>query len=92
MPVTYVHIEWPDQIKDQLYSPSSVVKEYFNTNQEISVAEFNLACSESLNEASNRVAQKFGFGCTSAMAELQRIQSECKKYNETEKIKILAIK
>ncbi len=92
MPVTYVYIEWPDQQKDQVYSPSSVVENYFNPEQEIPIAEFSNTCNKSLNEASHRVAQKFGFGCTSAMAELKRIQSLCQKYSDTETVKILSIK
>lgn len=92
MPVTYVHIKWPDQVEDQIYSPSSIIKNYFVPEQEITIAEFHTKCTESLNEASGRVAQKFGFACTSAMAEDIRISSLCKNYKETEIVEIISIK
>ena len=92
MPVTYVHIKWPDNTKDQVYSPSTVIENYFTPEEELPITEFNKICNESLDKASDRVAQKFGFGCTAAMAEKKRIQSECKKYKNTEKVKIIAIK
>jgi len=92
MPITYVHIKWPDDAEDHIYSPSRVIENYFTSEQEITISEFNNICGESLDEASERVAQKFGYACTSAMAEKQRIQKLCKNYRETEKVKITSIK
>lgn len=92
MPVTHVYIKWPDSTEDKVYSPSSIVKSYFAKEQEVTINEFNAICNTSLNEASERVIQKFGYACTSAMAEIQRIQNLCKKYDEEEKVKIISIK
>ncbi len=92
MPVTYVHIKWPDNTKDKIYSPSSVIRNYFNPEDEITIKEFEGICNESLDKASDRVAEKFGFGCTSAMAEKKRIYALSKKYKDTEKVKIISIK
>ncbi len=92
MPVTYVHIELPDHKKDQIYSPSSIIQEYFNPGEVLSVDTFLTICTKSLNEASERVRQKFGYACTSAMAESQRINTLCQNYDTSKKIKIVSIK
>ncbi len=92
MPVTYIHIQWPNEEEDQVYSPSSIIENYFTPQQEITVTKFNALCNESLTKASDRVAKKFGFACTSAMAEMQRITSCCKNHDGSEKVKIIAIK
>ena len=92
MPITYVHIELPDQTKDQIYSPSSVIKEYFNPGEDLTVSKFLTTCNEGLQEASERVRQKFGYACTSAIAESQRIHTLCKNYDSSKKIKIISFK
>ncbi len=91
MPVTHVHIEWPDQETDQVYSPSSIIEDYFTVGATLCIDEFAKACNESLNEANGRVRQKFGFACTSAQAELHRISEKCKTYDATKRVKIIAI-
>ncbi len=91
MPVTHVHIEWPDQKADQIYSPSSIIKEYFKPAEELAMADFLTACTESLNQASQRVEKKFGFECTSASAELQRVEFLSRAYDHSSKVKIISI-
>lgn len=92
MPVTYVHIEWPDKEPDQIYSPSSIIENYFTPGNSISVNEFSKSCKDGLGEASERVRQKFGFACTSAQAELHRITEKCKNYTTDTSVKIISIK
>ncbi|WP_010179480.1 MSMEG_0570 family nitrogen starvation response protein [Aquimarina agarilytica] len=92
MPVTYVNIEWPDNKTDQVYSPSSIVEDYFSSGQEITVEEFLSTCNTALNEASERVRQKYGYACTSAQAESHRINELCQTYEHSKKVKIVSIK
>jgi uncharacterized repeat protein (TIGR04042 family) len=91
MPITYVHIEWPDHKTGQVYSPSSVIKEYFKSGERLSVEKFLAACTEGLNAASERVQQKFGYTCTSAIAELERINILCQNYDISKKVKIISV-
>jgi uncharacterized repeat protein (TIGR04042 family) len=91
MPVTYVYIEWPDNKTDKVYSPSSVIKEYFRPEEYLSIEEFLATCIEGLKAADERVLQKFGYACTSAMAESQRINSICQNYDISKKVKIISI-
>ena len=92
MPVTYVHIEWPDHTIDQVYSPSRVIRKYFKPGEDLSIAMFSATCTKALNEASERVRQKFGMTCTAAMAESHRINTLCDAYDNSKKVKIVSIK
>ena len=91
MPVTYVHIEWPNHKTDHVYAPSSVIQEYFKSGEYLSVEIFLAACSEGLHKASERVEQKFGYSCTSAIAELERINTICQNYDTSKKVKIVSV-
>lgn len=92
MPVTYVNIEWPDSQTDQIYSPSSVIEEYFKVGESISINDFLTKSNEGLAEASERVRKKFGYACTSAQAESDRIKERCDVYDASKKVKIISIK
>lgn len=91
MPVTYVNIEWPDKQKDRIYSPSSVIEEYFNIGDSLEINHFLTTCNKSLTDASERVRKKFGYACTSAQAESFRISEKCKTYGTSKKVKIISI-
>lgn len=91
MPVTHVNIVWPDHQEDKVYSPSSVVKEHFKSGEVLTIKEFLSKTEASLLEASERVRLKFGYGCTSAQAELNRIQEKCTSFNAENNIKIISI-
>ena len=92
MPVTYVNIEWPNQEFDKVYSPSSVIKEYFTEGDSLSVEEFLTKCNNALYEASERVKKKYGYACTTAQEELKRINEKCKDFHFLKNVKIISIK
>lgn len=92
MPITYVHIEWPDRQKDQIYSPSSVIENYFNIGETITINDLLTKSNEALAEASERVRKKFGYACTSAQAESHRIKEKSDEYEASKKVKIISIK
>jgi len=92
MPITYVHIEWPDNQTDQVYSPSSVIEDYFKVGETLRIDTFLERCNSSLNEASERVRKKFGYACTSAEAESYRIKLKCEDYDVSKNVKIMSIK
>ncbi len=74
MPETTFTAELPDGTCQPCYSPSSVVKQYFNPGQVVSAGEFIELSRTALTEASERVRQKFGFSCTAASASLHDIE------------------
>ena len=75
MPETPFTVTLPDGSFHACYSPSSVVKEYFQKDQKLSAEEFLSKSRVALNEASERVRKKFGFACTGASASLEDIEA-----------------
>lgn len=74
MPETPFTVTLPDGTFHACYSPSSVVREYFEKDQVLPVSEFLTLSRKALNEASERVRKKFGFACTGATASLDEIE------------------
>lgn len=63
-----------DDVVERLYSPSSIVAEYFKAGQSYPLDEFQTMARIALERASDRVARKYGYACTAAMAQLDRIE------------------
>lgn len=74
MPEVYMQIKWPNKKDDSVYSPSSVLYDYFKAGQTMPVPAFQEKITEALLKASSRVAAKYGYECTSALEEIQRIK------------------
>ena len=92
MPVTYLNIEWPNEETDQVYSPSSVIQDYFTPGNLLPVDKFLQITNEALTEASERVRRKYGYACTSAQEEIRRVSLKCKDYDAINSVKIISIK
>ncbi len=75
MPETYWTVRWPDGAEERLYSPSSVVAELFTPGQSYPVPDFLNRARIAMERASNRVQKKYGFACSSAMAQLDAIEA-----------------
>lgn len=75
MPETFWTIRWPDGSEERCYSPSSVVQELFAPGETYSLLEFRQRARVAMERASDRVARKYGFACSSAMAQLDRIEA-----------------
>jgi uncharacterized repeat protein (TIGR04042 family) len=74
MPEVHFTVQLPDGAKRHCYSPSTVVKKYFAPGEQMPVTEFLDRSRQALSEASERVRQRYGFACTSAMAQLAEIE------------------
>ena len=95
MPETYVQIQWPNGRKEHIYSPSSIIRDYFQAGTELPLSDFETRCVQALDHASDRVRERYGYACSSAMAEKQRIvaavQAVRPTLNDTETVQILTI-
>jgi uncharacterized repeat protein (TIGR04042 family) len=80
MPETHFKVQWPDGSQDTCYSPSSVVKKYFELNRDYELADFVALAETALNMASDRVRAKYGMGCGLAMGQLADIQVKAEKF------------
>jgi uncharacterized repeat protein (TIGR04042 family) len=91
MPAVYFTIELPDGARRQCYSPSSVVRKYFQKGEEMPMADFLVRSREALAEASERVRIKFGFSCSAVASELAEIEHAARAYPAGGAVRILSI-
>ncbi|SFB01041.1 MSMEG_0570 family protein [Collimonas sp. OK607] len=75
MPEMHFTVRWPDDSIRECYSPSLVVKEYLEVGCAYPLADFIDRSRTALNIGSERVRQKFGYSCSSAMDQLHRIET-----------------
>ena len=79
MPEMHFHIRWPDGRREACYSPSLVVKDFLTPGDSYAVDDFVAKARTALNIASERVREKYGFACSSAMDQLARIEAAAKR-------------
>ncbi|WP_271255021.1 MSMEG_0570 family nitrogen starvation response protein [Pseudanabaena sp. Chao 1811] len=84
MPQINFQISWPDGSEQTCYSPSLIVKEYFEPNVEYALDEFVESARTALNIASDRVKAKYGFPCGLAIGQLQDIEARASEYQNLE--------
>lgn len=80
MPEINFKIQWPNGQQELCYSPSLVVKAYFEPGKTYKVSEFVERARESLTIASDRVQEKYGFPCSQALGQLRKIEIMAQQY------------
>jgi uncharacterized repeat protein (TIGR04042 family) len=75
MPEMHFTVEWPDGTIGTYYSPSYVVEDELTPGAEYAVGEFLERVRRALNVASERVRARYGFACSAALDELERIEA-----------------
>jgi uncharacterized repeat protein (TIGR04042 family) len=75
MPETRFRIQWPDGQQADCYSPSSVIKAYFEPETDYKLDLFITKVREALLLASDRVQAKYGRPCGLALGQLEEIES-----------------
>ncbi|NUU01385.1 MSMEG_0570 family nitrogen starvation response protein [Herbaspirillum robiniae] len=81
MPEMHFRVRWPDDSVSDCYSPSLVVKEHLEAGRRYPLAEFVERSATALNIGSERVRQKYGFACSSAMDQLRRIEETAARFD-----------
>lgn len=79
MPEMRFHVRWPDGRQEACYSPSLVVKDFLTPGESYAVHDFVEKTRTALNIASERVREKYGFACSSALDQLARIEAAAKR-------------
>ena len=74
MPSVNFNVTWPDGEQVTYYSPSTIIHEHIKPQTHYSQQEFADCIALALNQASERVYQRFGYYCSSAQGELEKIQ------------------
>ena len=80
MPEIHFQIQWPNGQQETCYSPSLIVKNYFQPGETYTVADFLQRSQESLKIASDRVQAKYGFPCGRALGQLQKIETAAQQF------------
>ncbi|MCG7429968.1 MSMEG_0570 family nitrogen starvation response protein [Dermacoccus nishinomiyaensis] len=82
MPEMRFAVRWPDGAETSHYSPSLVMHDYLVTGLRYPLQEFVSRTKEALDVASDRVREKYGFACTSAMASQEKIAANAAAYTD----------
>ncbi|MEM9151565.1 MAG: MSMEG_0570 family nitrogen starvation response protein [Cyanobacteria bacterium P01_F01_bin.3] len=91
MPEIRFQIQWPDGSQETCYSPSLIVKDYFEVGQRYELDDFTQRSQEALTIASDRVKAKFGYPCSLALGQLQSIITKAQtcKSSEHNEVQVL---
>jgi uncharacterized repeat protein (TIGR04042 family) len=82
MPVLHFRIEWPDGSESNCYSPSTVIREYFTPGARYALGDFVEIARAALSAASERVREKYGFACSSALDQLAQIERDAARFHD----------
>jgi uncharacterized repeat protein (TIGR04042 family) len=82
MPEVHVHIRWPDDRAEVCYSPSTAIKTVFAAGQTYALADFMARAEDGLTQAGERVRAVYGYACSSAADQLQRLRETAATYAE----------
>jgi len=88
MPEMHFRVRWPDGAVETCYSPSLVIKDFFQPGEAYPLAEFLARSRTALKIASDRVEAKYGFACPRALGQLARIETACARFAASPKADI----
>lgn len=89
MPEMHFHVRWPDDTASACYSPSLVIKDFFEPGRSYPVADFLARSREALTIASERVRQKYGMGCAHAAHQLAEIEAMAARFTDRADARVL---
>ena len=74
MPEMHFRVKWPHGHTEDCYSPSYIVEEHLTEGVEYEIDDFVSRVRTALSIASERVFEKYGFECSSALDQLHAIE------------------
>jgi uncharacterized repeat protein (TIGR04042 family) len=80
MPEMHFRVRWPDGAVEACYSPSLVIKDFFQPGASYPLADFLARSRTALKIASDRVEAKYGFPCSRALGQLASIEAGCARF------------
>lgn len=92
MPEMTFTVQWPDGAVEECYSPSLVMWDHLAVGAAYPVADFTVRTTTALDEAAERVRARWGFACTSAMAQRDRIAQVARGFAGDETVRVLAMR
>lgn len=80
MPAMHYRLRWPDASVSTCYSPSLVIKDFFEPGATYALPDFLQRVREATQIASDRVAARFGFACSRAADQLASIELQAARF------------
>lgn len=80
MPAMHYQLRWPDASESTCYSPSLVIKDYFQPGTQYALPDFLQRVREATRIASDRVAARYGFACSMAADQLDTIETTAARF------------
>ena len=80
MPELHFRVRWPDGERSTCYSPSSTTRDHFDIGVPYPLDEFVARSRRALKQASERVAARYGYACSSAAAQLDEIERHAARF------------
>ena len=91
MPEMRFVIRWPDGAEEACYSPSLVVQEHMTPGESYPVVDFVERSRVALSIASERVREKYGFACSSALDQLARIEAQAERFSDATEARVAVL-
>ena len=92
MPAMHFYVTWPDGSQNCCYSPSTVISEYLQPGGSYKISQFAELSEKALLKASDRVQQKYGYHCSSAMDQLAQIRQKISLFDGAEQRPVVVTK
>jgi len=91
VPELRFRIRWPDGSTLECTSPSTVIREFFNAGEELTVGELIDRSREAFDRASDRVVERYGFRCTAAAAQRDDILAYAERFEPQARVRIVSV-
>jgi uncharacterized repeat protein (TIGR04042 family) len=91
MPAVDFTIRWPDGARQRCSSPSTVIHEHLSLGMRLSVSEFVQRSAHALQAAGERVRQRYGFACSTAVEQQEAIAQAAARYPGDEDVHVVAL-
>jgi uncharacterized repeat protein (TIGR04042 family) len=82
MPALHIVLRWPDGTTATYYSPSTIVRNYFEPGRAYPLADFTARARAALTAASERVRQVHGMPCSLAASSLAAIEARAAAHSD----------
>jgi uncharacterized repeat protein (TIGR04042 family) len=91
MPEMTFTVRWPDGRVEDCWSPSLVMWDHLEVGAEYPVGEFARRAGTALEQAGERVRARYGFLCTSALAQAEAIRTTAAALDAAAPVRVLAM-
>jgi uncharacterized repeat protein (TIGR04042 family) len=88
MPEVMLELRWPDGEASTFYSPSTVVYEFLQPGDQLTIAELEQKGLTALQEASERVRARYGFACTRTDEEALKLRKRLALFNSSDMVEV----